>query len=74
MADAKDRALARLTEILTPMAALGVECPTCSAAVAVRCTWFVKNMPSPTEPPFHAERYAVAREAVRLDLKTLTLD
>lgn len=69
--DARERALAALVDLLTPAAALGVECPTCRALSAVRCTWFVRETPNPTQPMLHQARYEEASEQLRLHLRTL---
>lgn len=65
--DAKDRALQRLIETMTPAAAMGVECPWCYCPPGVRCSETAK--PGGVDP--HQERINAAREMLTSDLRVL---
>jgi hypothetical protein len=81
--DARDRALQRLIEMLTPAAALGVDCPDCEAQFGELCT-----MPMPIDSRsanydrdrhlwdtrdgrMHDRRVDAAREMLASDLRVL---
>jgi hypothetical protein len=70
MADARDRALARLVDMLTPAAALGIDCPACTWVKAGdRCTPMERH--GGMVAVVCEKRIADAREMLRADLRVL---
>lgn len=67
MADAKDRALARLVELIQPIV-VAVDCPECGAGQGVRCrSGGVYNAGG----DYHPARHGQAERELRAQLRTL---